>query len=414
MESGEVRQAWEQVNGRPCRPEEVECAAARGCSEKIRRLRCGHGARPGLRYWGGNGGYDRARSAAADDLPVLTESLVGLGDHTAGDLKLSGQQATCWEPAADRQPAVADRPAKLGGQPVRKRASRGLWPDRAAEVRGVAFGPLVCARFGPVHRSIVTATLRHVPKSPEMGPFIGGLLLGGFGMVLVGGSVAVSEVLIRYLAAAVFLVLMSRVAGVQVLHPRGSEWLWLAGIAATGLVLFNVAIVRGASHAERAAMAVAVACVPVLIGLPGPLLDRQRPSQQVVLAAVVVTIGGVIVEGTGRIDASGIGWAIVALLCEAAFTLLAIPVSRRQGAWGVSLHTVWIASAMLLALGIFVEGAQAAVRLRTDHWAAIGYLAVMVTAVAFVCWYSSVAIIGAPRAGLLTGIAPPALPSPAQ
>jgi drug/metabolite transporter (DMT)-like permease len=213
---------------------------------------------------------------------------------------------------------------------------------------------------------------------------------------------------IRYLAAAVFLVLMSRVAGVQVLHPRGSEWLWLAGIAATGLVLFNVAIVRGASHAERAAMAVAVACVPVLIGLPGPLLDRQRPSQQVVLAAVVVTIGGVIVEGTGRIDASGIGWAIVALLCEAAFTLLAIPVSRGQGAWGVSLHTVWIASAMLLALGIFVEGAQAAVRLRTDHWAAIGYLAVMVTAVAFVCWYSSVAIIGAPRAGLLTGIAPPA------
>jgi hypothetical protein len=126
VESGEVRQAWEQVNGRPRRPEEVECAAARGCSEKIGRLRCGHGARPGLRYWGGNGGYDRARSAAADDLPVLTESLVGLGDHTAGDLKPSGQQATCREPAADRQPAVADRPAKLGGQPVRKRASRGF------------------------------------------------------------------------------------------------------------------------------------------------------------------------------------------------------------------------------------------------------------------------------------------------
>jgi hypothetical protein len=34
-----------------------------------------------------------------------------------------------------------------------------------------------------------------VPESPEMGPLIGGLLLGGFGMVLVGGSVAVSEVL---------------------------------------------------------------------------------------------------------------------------------------------------------------------------------------------------------------------------
>jgi drug/metabolite transporter (DMT)-like permease len=251
-----------------------------------------------------------------------------------------------------------------------------------------------------------------------MVPFIRGLLLGGFGMMLVGASVAVSEVLgdaplftaqaIRYLTAAVLLVLMSRIAGVRILRPRGSEWLWLAGIAATGLVLFNVAIVRGVSHAEPAVIAVAVACVPVLIGLVGPLLDRQRPARQVVLAAVVVTIGGVIVEGTGRTDAVGIGWAIVALLCEAAFTLLAIPVLRRQGPWGVSLHTVWIGSAMLVVLGLFVEGPQAAVRLRTDHWAAIGYLAVMVTAVAFVCWYSSVAIIGAARAGLLTGIAPPA------
>jgi drug/metabolite transporter (DMT)-like permease len=257
-----------------------------------------------------------------------------------------------------------------------------------------------------------------MPKSPETGPFIRGLLLGAFGMVLVGGSVAVSGVLgdaplftaqaIRYLAAAGLLVLMSRVAGVQILRPRGREWLWLAGIAATGLVLFNVAVVRGVSHAEPAVIAVAVACVPVLIGLVGPLLDRQRPAHQVVLAAAVVTIGGMIVEGTGRTDAIGIGWAIVALLCEAAFTLLAIPVLRRQGAWGVSVHTVWIASAMLLVLGIFVEGPQAVVRLRIDHWAAIGYLAVMVTAVAFVCWYSSVAIIGADRAGLLTGIAPPA------
>jgi drug/metabolite transporter (DMT)-like permease len=32
----------------------------------------------------------------------------------------------------------------------------------------------------------------------------------------------------------------------------------------------------------------------------------------------------------------------------------------------------------------------------------------MVTAVAFLCWYSCVAIIGSGRAGLLTGVAPPA------
>jgi drug/metabolite transporter (DMT)-like permease len=203
---------------------------------------------------------------------------------------------------------------------------------------------------------------------PETHRFARGLLLGVFAMVLVGGSVAVSEVLgdaplftaqaIRYGAAAALLLLLSRIAGVEIVRPRGHEWFWLVGIAATGLVLFNVAVVRGVVHAEPAAIAVAVACVPVVIGLIGPLLDGQRPARQVVMAAVVVTVGGIIVEGTGRTDAAGIAWALVTLVCEAAFTLLAIPVLRRQGAWGVSVHTVWIATIMLVVLGVLTEGAR--------------------------------------------------------
>ena len=39
-------------------------------------------------------------------------------------------------------------------------------------------------------------------------------------------------------------------------------------------------------------------------------------------------------------------------------------------------------------------------------WPAVGYLALAVTAAAFVLWYSSVRRLGASRAGLLTGIAP--------
>ena len=69
---------------------------------------------------------------------------------------------------------------------------------------------------------------------------------------------------------------------------------------------------------------------------------------------------------------------------------------------------VWIGTAMLVVLAMVVDGPQATLRLRVDDWAAIGYLAVMVTAVAFLCWYTCVAAIGSPRAGLLTGFAPPA------
>ena len=105
---------------------------------------------------------------------------------------------------------------------------------------------------------------------------------------------------------------------------------------------------------------------------------------------------------------------MVALLCEAAFTLLAVPVLRRQSAWGVSFHAVWIGTVMLLVLAVLVDGPRSALLLRVNDWAAIGYLAVMVTAVAFLCWYTCVAIIGSGRAGLLTGSRRRLRPSPAR
>lgn len=44
--------------------------------------------------------------------------------------------------------------------------------------------------------------------------------------------------------------------------------------------------------------------------------------------------------------------------------------------------------------------------LTAGQWAAVGYLAVLVTAVAFLLWYRTVAAVGSGRAGLLTGVAP--------
>ncbi|WP_285545152.1 DMT family transporter [Streptomyces lavendulae] len=239
---------------------------------------------------------------------------------------------------------------------------------------------------------------------------------GIIGMALVGSSVTVSRSLVdaplfaaqavRYVAAAVILVLLARAARVPLSRPRGREWLWLAGIAAGGLVLFNVAVVRGVAHAEPAVIAVAVASVPVLMGVVGPLLEKRRPSRRVLLAAPVVVVGAVLVEGTGRTDAAGVGWAVLALACEAAFTLLAVPVLGRHGAWGVSVHAVWMGAVMLAVLSVCTERPSALAELTVRQWGAVGYLAVLVTAVAFLLWYRTVAAVGSGRAGLLTGIAP--------
>lgn len=239
---------------------------------------------------------------------------------------------------------------------------------------------------------------------------------GVAGMVIVGSSVGVSRTLthapllaaqaVRYAIAVPILLALARSAPAPVVRPRGREWLWLAGISATGLVLFNVAIVRGVAHAQPAAIAVAVAFAPVLLGVIGPVLQGQAPRRQILAAAAVVTAGSVLVEGGGRTGAAGLAWAAVALVCEAAFTLLAVPVLPRHGAWGVSVHSVWIGAVILAMLSAVTEGPAAVTRLGVADWAAIGYLAVMVTAVAFILWYSTVAALGPGPVGLLTGIAP--------
>jgi drug/metabolite transporter (DMT)-like permease len=235
-------------------------------------------------------------------------------------------------------------------------------------------------------------------------------------MIFVGGSVAVSGVLadapmltvqsLRYAVACLLLLGYARWTRTRLSMPRGAEWLWLGGVVATGMVIFNVALVHGAKHAEPAVLGVAVACVPILLAVAGPLLEGHRPAARLVLAAAVVTGGAALVQGTGRADGIGLLWAVVTFACEAGFTLLAVPVLGRHGPIGVSVHSTWMAALVFGVLGVGVEGPLAVTTLHGDDVLAGSYLAVGVTALAFVLWYSCVAAIGAARAGLLTGIAP--------
>ncbi|MGE3284639.1 MAG: DMT family transporter [Pseudonocardia sp.] len=243
-----------------------------------------------------------------------------------------------------------------------------------------------------------------------------GALLATAAMACVGSSVAVSTVLVdaplfttqavRYLLAAALLLVLARATGRPLPRPRGREWAWLAGIAATGLVLFNVGVVRGVAHAEPAVIGVAIAAVPLVLAVAGPLAARRRPAPAVVCGALVVSVGAALVQGGGRTDAAGIGWALLVLATECAFTLLAVPVLGRLGPWAVSLHAVWMGAVGLAALGFAVEGPGAVLGLGLDHVLAAVHLAVVVTAVAFVLWYSAVGRIGAGRAGLFTGVVP--------
>ena len=227
---------------------------------------------------------------------------------------------------------------------------------------------------------------------------------GALGMTFVGGSVAVSGVLadaplhtaqaLRYAVACALLVAWARMTGRTLHRPRGTEWLWLIGVAVSGLVVFNVALVHGSRHAEPAVLAVGVACVPVALAAIGPLLEGRGPRARVLAAAVVVSAGAVVVEGFGRADAVGAGVGGHGVRVRGRFHAARRPGARQPRAGRGSVHTTWIAAAMFAVLALRIEGVSAATTFDLGDVLAIGYLAVGVTAVAFILWYSCVQSLG--------------------
>ena len=240
-----------------------------------------------------------------------------------------------------------------------------------------------------------------------------GSLLAALALVLVGTLVAAADLVegyplstgqaLRYAAAGAVLFVIAR--GRLPRLDRG-EALGLIALAATGLVLFNLFVIEGVRETDPATIGVIVGCVPVVLAVAGPLLEKRPLSGRVVVAAVVVAAGAAGVQWAGGgITAAGLMLALGALGCEAAFSLLAVPHLKRLGPLAVSTYACLFAVPMLAAWSLIAEGPSLPMP-DAGQAAALAYLAVGVTVLGFVSWYSAVGLLGVERAGLFSGVLP--------
>jgi uncharacterized glyoxalase superfamily protein PhnB/drug/metabolite transporter (DMT)-like permease len=247
------------------------------------------------------------------------------------------------------------------------------------------------------------------------GLLVGSVLAGG-SMVAVGGSVAVSSLItdypvfsaqaVRYAAGALLLVGWANLHRLPRVRTTTKERVRLVVIALTGLAGFNVAIVIALRSAEPAAVGVVVGCVPLVLAIVGPLLERRAPSVRILVAATVVVLGAALVQGVGRTSWAAFGLSLVALAGESAYSLVAIPLLPRLGPVGVSIRICAIAALILAVTAIAVDGRSA---FETPSWqeaVSVAFLAVVVTAMAFVAWYESIGRLGVERTGLFAGLLP--------
>ncbi len=227
---------------------------------------------------------------------------------------------------------------------------------------------------------------------------------GATATIVVGASFPVSDALteypyatgqmIRYALGA--LILTALVKG-RLGRPTLKELGLLALVAAIGMAGFNLAVLGAVEHMGATNTGVIIGATPVLLAVTAATRDAR-----LLFCAGIVVAGAVIVNGVdASVSAIGTLLAITALLCEVGFTLLAAPLLPRLGPLRVAAWAAWLATAQLALLTAgdipTPTGAEAA---------AIAYLAVITTALAFVLWFGAVQRLGADRAGLLVGLMP--------
>lgn len=241
-----------------------------------------------------------------------------------------------------------------------------------------------------------------------------GSLFAGGAMVAVGSSVAASSLFkhypilagqgLRYGLGAVVLALYARGA-LRRFHRAQLPRLFL--LSSIGLAGFNVFLIGALRRADAGSVGVVIGSVPVALALVGPVLERRRPRAAVVVAAMVVTGGAAAVQWAGgRMTFVGFALAFGAMACEVAFTLLAVPLLGRLGPVGVSTYACAGAGVLLIGASLVVDGVDAFPPLTRQELLSLLYLAVFVTALAFVLWYGGVQRLSAERAGLFAGLVP--------
>ena len=227
---------------------------------------------------------------------------------------------------------------------------------------------------------------------------------GGAAASIVGASFPVSAALvdypfatgqmIRYAAGA--LILTALLKG-RLGRPTAKELGLLALVAAIGMAGFNLAVLGAVEHIGATNTGVLIGISPVILALTGKTRDRR-----LLTAAAVVVAGAALVNGAdARISAVGTLIALIGLVCEVGFTLLAAPLLPRLGPMRVAAWASILATAELALL----TGGHVPTPTHQEA-AAIAYLAIITTALAFVLWFSAVQQLGADRAGLLVGLMP--------
>jgi drug/metabolite transporter (DMT)-like permease len=229
------------------------------------------------------------------------------------------------------------------------------------------------------------------------------------GLSLSEGALAVG-LLRTLLAAAVALPLL--VAGRLAPPASSGGRVYLAVASIGGYVGFPLLFTLGVARTSAAHGALLLALLPLFTGLMAAVLERRLPGRLWWLGAALALAGCLLLIdqrfGLAAPGASLEGDLLVILscLCASAGYVAGAHAGREAGSWAITLWGVLLGGLLLLPLAVLLPLpallAQASQGITgASLWAALLYLSLLSTLLAYAAWYWALGQGGVGRTGLL-------------
>ena len=149
---------------------------------------------------------------------------------------------------------------------------------------------------------------------------------------------------------------------------------------------------------------------PAWIAVIAAVRRTEPLTRPRIIALAVALVGIAIMVGTpsGDIHAGGVVLALASALLYAMYVPIIEGFQRRQGGAAVATYAAAGAAAIFLVAALAFPGFTAGLRVPTTlaAWAAVAWMAVFATAIAFKAFLRGLAIIGPVRSGIVSTIEP--------
>ena len=218
---------------------------------------------------------------------------------------------------------------------------------------------------------------------------------------------------IRFVVTAMVLAAALLLSGRMLPRLRSSrEWGVVCGLGFFGIFLYGLCFFYGLQHITAGRGALVVALNPVVIVLAAWLFGHERMNRRKALGSAIALAGCLTVIGNGNPLALiqgtvGVGeWLIIGcVLSWAAYTFIGRQATKTLSPLATTLYGSLVGAAFL-GIAALVQGDMAPATWSGQVWAAMLFLAIFGTAIAYTWFTEAVHQLGAGHASIFINLVP--------